>query len=182
MIRSLLAAATLASLSISVAFAASAASAPAPTPAASSAVKKKPVASTSREKLKSEAKSKALAVTTVEKITAGQLTVAARVMVGVADCEFNQKVNVERMTEPEGVFKVTYNKVSYMMTPEETTTGAVRLEDKKAGTVWLQIPAKSMLLNSKTGHRLVTECQQSEQQAATKAADAAEAAASAASK
>ena len=44
------------------------------------------------------------------------------------------------------------------MTPEHTTTGAVRLEDKKNGMMWLQIANKSMLMNSKIGQRMVDNC------------------------
>ncbi len=44
------------------------------------------------------------------------------------------------------------------MTTVSTTTGAVRLEDKASGLVWIQIPAKSMLLNSKQGLQLANEC------------------------
>jgi hypothetical protein len=34
----------------------------------------------------------------------------------------------------------------------------VRLEDKRAGVVWLQIPAKSMMMNSRIGQRMVDDC------------------------
>ena len=47
---------------------------------------------------------------------------------------------------------------SYMMNPVGTTTGAVRLENKSEGLVWIQIPAKSMLLNSKIGQQLANGC------------------------
>jgi hypothetical protein len=59
------------------------------------------------------------------------------------------------------------------MVPEETSTGAVRLFDKKAGVVWLQIPAKSMLLNTRAGQRLVDRCTHAEQRAAVGAVSAA---------
>jgi len=57
--------------------------------------------------------------------------------------------------------------------PEETTTGALRLEDKKAGIVWLQIPSKSMLMNARIGQRMVDGCMHAEQRAATAAVEAA---------
>jgi hypothetical protein len=47
--------------------------------------------------------------------------------------------------------------------PEETDTGAVRLEDKKSGVVWIQIPAKSMLMNAKIGQRVADGCVMAEQ-------------------
>ncbi|HVQ04137.1 MAG TPA: hypothetical protein VMT14_11505, partial [Burkholderiaceae bacterium] len=54
-----------------------------------------------------------------------------------------------------------------------TSTGALRLEDKKAGIVWLQIPSKSMLMNSKVGQRMVDNCLHPEQRAAVRAVEGA---------
>jgi hypothetical protein len=68
---------------------------------------------------------------------------------------------------------VAFKNINYNMVPEETTTGAVRLQDKKTGMVWLQIPSKSMLMNSRAGQRMVDGCTQSEQRAAVDAAKAA---------
>jgi hypothetical protein len=44
------------------------------------------------------------------------------------------------------------------MVPQPTTSGAVRLEDRHAGILWLQIPAKSMLMDLRAGRRLVDDC------------------------
>jgi hypothetical protein len=51
-----------------------------------------------------------------------------------------------------------------VLAPEPTTTGAVRLEDKKNGLVWIQIANKSMLMNAKIGQRLVDNCVHPSQQ------------------
>ena len=99
-------------------------------------------------------------------VTANQLDIAARVLTGKADCESNQYVDVDAIAAQPGHFKVGFKNVSYTMTPEETTTGAVRLEDKKSGVVWLQIPSKSMLMSQKIGQRMVDGCTHSEQRAA----------------
>ncbi|HEY6133162.1 MAG TPA: hypothetical protein VIW70_04220, partial [Rubrivivax sp.] len=64
-------------------------------------------------------------------------------------------------------FKLTHKKFTYTLVPQETTTGAVRLEDPKNGIVWLQIPAKSMLMNAKLGQRMVDSCQHADQRSAT---------------
>jgi hypothetical protein len=125
---------------------------------------------TSRQQLKSEAKGLALATETVETITANQLEISHRVLTGQAQCEFNQHVDVDAVEGHPGHFRVGYKNMHYMMVPQETTTGAVRLEDKKAGIVWLQIPAKSMMMNSKMGQRMVDGCMHAEQRAATEAA------------
>ncbi len=99
-------------------------------------------------------------------LTQGQLDVAPRVMLGKAACESSQQVEVSAVDGKPGHFKIVFGNKSWTMVPEETTTGAVRLEDKKAGVVWLQIPAKSMLMDSKAGRRLVDGCQVAEQRTA----------------
>jgi hypothetical protein len=144
--------------------------------AAKPAAKTAPRPATSREVLKSEAKGLALATDTVETINATQLDIAARVLTGKADCEFSQAVDVDAVADRPGMFKVSYKGQSYMMVPEETTTGAVRLFNRRTGMVWLQIPSKSMLLDGREGHRLVDRCTQSEQRAAVAAVNAAAAA------
>jgi len=148
MIRSLIAAAALAALSMNAALAATAASAPAKAPA------KKTAAKPAAKPAEPEAP-----------LSEGQLAAAERVMTGVAECEFKQTVSVEKEAAP-GHFKVTFGKLSFTMVPQETTTGAVVLVDKAKDVEWLQIPAKSMLLDQKSHHRLVTECQQSAQKTA----------------
>ncbi|KAB2875232.1 MAG: hypothetical protein IT503_08810 [Burkholderiaceae bacterium] len=91
-------------------------------------------------------------------LSAEQLGTADRVLLGQSRCEFNQSVNVAAVPGQKGWFNVEYKGKSYLMAPEHTTTGAVRLEDKKAGMMWLQIPNKSMLMNSKIGQRMVDNC------------------------
>ena len=44
------------------------------------------------------------------------------------------------------------------MFPVPTSTGAISLEDQKAGAVWLQLANKSMLMSQKLGIRLADEC------------------------
>lgn len=113
-------------------------------------------------------------------LNGAQLEVADRVLTGEAACEFNQSVSVLPVTSQRGHFRVSFKKAVYNMVPEETTTGAVRLVDRKAGMVWLQIPSKSMLMNSRIGQRMVDACMHSEQTAAVAAVEAAAQAASAA--
>jgi hypothetical protein len=150
MFRTLTAAAALAALST---FALSPAQAQTAAPA-KKAVAKKPAA-------KAEPVS-----ATNDNLNPAQLTIADRVLVGVADCEFKEKVDVEKIPGHNGNFKVTYDKKTYVMVPEETTTGAIRLVDLSGAVVWIQIPMKSMLMNQKEHHRLVDGCQEDEQRIA----------------
>ena len=103
---------------------------------------------------------------TNDNLNPAQLTIADRVLIGVADCEFKEKVDVEKIPGHNGNFKVTYDKKTYVMVPEETTTGAIRLVDLSGAVVWIQIPMKSMLMNQKEHHRLVDGCQEDEQRIA----------------
>lgn len=108
----------------------------------------------------------ALATATVETISAGQLDAATRVLTGAAECEFNQRITVVALDGQPGYFTVSHKGRQYRMLPRETATGAVRLEDPDNGIVWLQIPAKSMLMNARRGQRLVDSCLHAEQRAA----------------
>ena len=136
----------------------------------------KPRPGVTRQQADSSAKGLALATATVEAISAGQLDVAARVLTGMADCEFNQRVQVQPVDGQPGYFTVSHQGRHYRMLPRETTTGAVRLEDPANGIVWLQIPVKSMLMNARRGQRMIDSCLHAEQRAAVAAATAAAAA------
>jgi|GEM_PF-791862 len=149
-------AAALAALSLT---ALSAQAQTAATPAKKAVAAKKPVAK------KAEPVS-----ATNDNLNPAQLSIADRVLTGVAECEFKEKVEVEKIAGHGGNFKVTYNKKSYVMVPEETTTGAIRLVDLSGAVVWIQIPMKSMLMNQKEHHRLVDGCQEDEQRIAVQAA------------
>lgn len=149
-----------------------------PTPKARAAkpAKSTPTPASSHEVLSSEAKGLALAIDTAETIDANQLGVAARVLTGRATCELNLNVDVAAIPDKPGYFHVRFKNADYVMTPEETTTGAVKLRERRTGVIWLQIPTKSMLLNEREGHRLVDACMLAEQRAAVDAAKAAAAA------
>lgn len=91
-------------------------------------------------------------------LSAEQIAVAGQVQVGTLPCELGQ--TVELLAEPgeAGHFSLRIGKARYRLAPELTTTGAVRLEDKIAGIVWLQLANKSMLMNQKQGKRMADEC------------------------
>ena len=78
-------------------------------------------------------------------------------------------LDVDAVEGQPGFFKVRFKNAVYVMVPEETTTGAVRLLDRKASVMWLQIPVKSMLMDNRAGQRLVDSCTHAEQRAAVSA-------------
>lgn len=117
-------------------------------------------------KAKAPAKAAAKPAAEAEKpLTQAQLDVAPRVFTGNVQCDGDQKVDVTPIDGKPGHFKLAFGAKSYHLTPEETTTGAVRLEDRKAGVVWLQIPSKSMLMDAKAGRRLLDGCLAAQQKA-----------------
>ena len=92
-----------------------------------------------------------------------ELEIAGRVHIGRLPCELGQVVVLTPDPSALGVFALQHGKASYRVSPQETTTGAVRLEDKTAGIVWLQLANKSMLMSQKLGRRLADECMSPEQ-------------------
>ena len=94
-----------------------------------------------------------------EPVNPTQKAVAAEVHTGRMTCELGNLVTVTPDPHSSVRFIVQMKKNTYLMTRVETSTGAVRLEDAQAGAIWLQLPHKSMLMNSKLGQRMADECQ-----------------------
>ena len=130
------------------------------------AAKKKPVVTTSRTNLKSTAKNVAAGIEAAEAaLTPAELAIAERVQVGKLPCELGASVTLTADTKNPGYFDMQGKNFSYRMFPVPTSTGAIRLEDQKAGAVWLQLANKSLLMNQKLGIRLADECMSPEQSA-----------------
>jgi hypothetical protein len=164
-----------------------AAASPSPVSAATEQPKKHSKAATTKKAATKPAKAAKAAPKPAEPeddtpLSPTQLDAASHVITGRADCEFKQNVLVTPVTGRPGHFDVAFGKQTFHMTPEETTTGAVRLRDRRADVVWLQIPVKSMLMNHKAGVRMVDACQHPEQRAAVEAVAQSRVAAAAAEK
>jgi hypothetical protein len=130
-----------------------------PKAAVKKAPAKKPVANSSRTNLKSDAKNVAAGIEAAENaLTPEELAIAERVHVGSLPCELGASVSLSADHKAPGYFDVQGKNFKYRMFPVATTTGAIRLEDHKAGAVWLQLANKSMLMNQKLGVRLADEC------------------------
>ena len=130
-----------------------------PKAAVKKAPAKKPVANSSRTNLKSAAKNVAAGIEAAEEaMTPAEMAIAERVHVGTLPCELGASVSLNPDSKAPGYFDVQGKNFKYRMFPVATTTGAIRLEDRKAGAVWLQLANKSMLMNQKLGVRLADEC------------------------
>lgn len=88
-----------------------------------------------------------------------QLEIAKMVHTGTIQCELGASVTVTADDSKPGFFNVSSGNAKYRVHPIESRTGAIRLEDPRAGVLWLQLGNKSMLMNQKAGQRLADECQ-----------------------
>lgn len=86
------------------------------------------------------------------------------------NCELGNKVTVYENAADNNRIGLRWQKKMHELTRVETTTGANRFEDKDAGLVWINIPAKGMLLDSKKGQQLANECRNNKQMVAKNSA------------
>ncbi|MDR2851975.1 MAG: hypothetical protein LBV61_02795 [Burkholderiaceae bacterium] len=131
----------------------------------SQAVKKNAPAKkkTSRKAVKSKAAKTVTppAATPVQEaaLSPQELEIAKQVQTGHIACELSDSVDLEPTPGNPGYFTLTHHNARYVMRPVESRTGAVRLEDRKSGEVWLQLGDKSMLMNERLGQRQVDNCE-----------------------
>ncbi|MEI7465811.1 MAG: hypothetical protein WCJ87_10710 [Burkholderiales bacterium] len=150
----------------------------APAAFAADAVKAPP--QPARKSAKVAAKPKAVAApveVAPEPATPEQISASERVYYGEYDCDFKQVVQVTASERHPSYVELRFAKNNYLMKPVLSSTGAIRLEDVKGQTLMIQIASKSMLMNVKTGTRLVDACVSPSQRVAidsTKAAPATE--------
>ena len=80
---------------------------------------------------------------------------------GTADeykCELNDTLTIYTNGDDNQHIALRWKNKLYRLRRIETTTGAHRFENKKAGLVWIGIPTKGMLLDSRHGQQLANEC------------------------
>lgn len=79
-------------------------------------------------------------------------------------CELGNALTVFTNAEDEKHIALRWGKTLHRLTRVPTTTGANRFENRKYGLLWIGIPAKGILLDSKTGHQLANECKSADQE------------------
>jgi hypothetical protein len=92
------------------------------------------------------------------RLTTAELETAKEIYTGTIQCELGASVKVMADERNPGFFNVTSGKQRYYMHPVESRTGAIRMEDGRAGAIWLQLGNKSMLMDQKKGQRVADEC------------------------
>lgn len=91
------------------------------------------------------------------------LEVAKRVHLGTFPCELGASVTIAPSDKRPGFFTVRSGLMRFRMHPVSSRTGAIRLEDGRAGAMWLQLGNKSMLMSQKIGQRIADECMSPDQ-------------------
>jgi hypothetical protein len=79
------------------------------------------------------------------------------------DCELGNKITIYKNDADEAHIALRWKKRLHRLTRVGTTTGANRFENKLYGLIWIGIPAKGMLLDSKQNRQLANECRNAEQ-------------------
>lgn len=81
-------------------------------------------------------------------------------------CELGNSLTMYSNNDDDNHLAMRWKKRIYRLTRVETSTGAHRFENRKAGFVWIGIPTKALLLDSIRGHQLANECKTTESQVA----------------
>jgi len=87
-------------------------------------------------------------------------------------CELGNSLTMYSNADDPQHIAMRWKKRLYRLSRVETTTGANRFENPKAGFVWIGIPAKGLLLDSRKGLQLANECKTQQQILAESSANA----------
>lgn len=118
-----------------------------------------PAAISSRTEIHSTATQMAAGIAAAEAaLEPAELAIAERVHTGLIPCELGASVTLYSDPQSPGYFNMQGRNFRFRMSPVSTATGAIRLEDRQAGAVWLQLPNKSMLMNQEAGQRMADGC------------------------
>lgn len=79
------------------------------------------------------------------------------------DCDLGDKLTIYKKPDDDQQIALHWNRRMHRMMRKETSTGAERFEHTDSGLVWIGIPAKGMLLDSKKGRQLANECRNDDQ-------------------
>jgi membrane-bound inhibitor of C-type lysozyme len=80
-------------------------------------------------------------------------------------CELNNKITIYTNANDDAHIALRWKKRLHRLSRVGTTTGALRFENPYWGLVWIGIPAKGILLDSKLNRQLANECKNAEQSA-----------------
>lgn len=130
-------------------------------PKAVKAVKAKPKAKTTKAKAAAK-EAHPLAMSVADKEEADEPNTAGSASTDF-NCELGNKITIYTNATDDKHIALRWKKRLHRLSRVGTTTGANRFENRLYGLVWIGIPAKGMLLDSKQGRQLANECKDAEQ-------------------
>ena len=77
---------------------------------------------------------------------------------GTYRCELGKKVEIQRDARNPDVIRVSWQGKRHTLQRYDSTSGLPRYEDRQNGLVWIDLPWKSVLMDSKTGSPIANEC------------------------
>ncbi|MDN4058910.1 hypothetical protein QPK31_11830 [Massilia sp. YIM B02769] len=78
-------------------------------------------------------------------------------------CELGNAITIYTNEKDDAHIALRWKKRLHRLERVGTTTGALRFENKNYGLIWIGIPAKGILLDSKLNRQLANECKNAEQ-------------------
>lgn len=85
------------------------------------------------------------------------------------NCELGNKITTYYNENDDKYMALRWKNTVHRLRRVGTSTGANRFENRRYGLVWISIPSKAMLLDSRKGQQLANECRNPEQQKALEA-------------
>jgi membrane-bound inhibitor of C-type lysozyme len=82
------------------------------------------------------------------------------------NCELGAKLTIFHNENDDSHIAIRWKKRIHRLDKVGTTTGARRFENPTFGLIWIGIPAKGMLLDSKLNRQLANECKNADQERA----------------
>jgi len=80
-------------------------------------------------------------------------------------CELGNKITIYTNELDDGHIALRWKQRLHRLSRIGTTTGALRFENPHYGLIWIGIPSKGILLDSKLNRQLANECKNAEQSA-----------------
>jgi membrane-bound inhibitor of C-type lysozyme len=81
------------------------------------------------------------------------------------NCELGNKITIYHNENDDSHIALRWKKRLHRLERVGTTTGAKRFENPLFGLIWIGIPSKGMLLDSKQNRQLANECKPADQEA-----------------
>lgn len=77
---------------------------------------------------------------------------------GVYGCELGRKVEIQRDVRNPHSIELNWQGNRHTLQRLDSTSGLPRYEDRKNGLLWIDLPWKGMLMDTKSGRPLANEC------------------------